>query len=231
MKSNIFLVALLFINLNILAQKQFGIQGGLNLAQSQYSESSFALATKSKPGFIAGFFAEIPVGKSFYFRPELNFIQKGLKYSQSESDPTAGTFYSVDLNANLNYLDLPLHFVYMLPNTKVFLGAGPSVAFGLSGKAKYSTVETITVGGSTSTTSDSQSSKVIFDGKADANDSNGHLRPFDFGLGFIGGYKFTKNIVAATGYSIGLNSISPDTDVVWKNKGFFIKIGYYFSGK
>jgi hypothetical protein len=78
--------------------------------------------------------SDFKINKHFSFQPALYFVQKG------------GEEQSVDVNGNrnykhtntLNYFELPLNFVYSTEPSKTvfFIGAGPSLNLGLSGKIK-----------------------------------------------------------------------------------------------
>lgn len=231
MKSILLSIVSIIIFCSVNAQTTFGIQGGINFANAKFVSDGITLSTKSNVGLIGGLVVEMPIGKSLIFRPELNYIQKGLKFSMSESDPTIGYTYSVKFDAKLNYIEMPLHIAYSLPNTKMILGAGPSIGFGLSGKSNAVTTETVTTGSSTTTTTDIQNANVVFDGKANANDDKVHLKALDFGFSLFGGYKITDKFFATAGYNMSFVNISPDDGQEWKNKGFYIKIGYMFSKK
>jgi hypothetical protein len=84
---------------------------------------------KFKAGFTIGAGLNMPLGDGmFSLQPELNYIQKGSKWEEGD----ASEKYTV------NYLEVPvLAKVTFGEATKFYVNAGPSVAFGLGGKAKW----------------------------------------------------------------------------------------------
>lgn len=88
-----------------------------------------------------------------------------------------------------------------------FIGAGPSIAYGLSGKEKYS------------------DSKVKFGSGDD------EVKPIDFGINALAGYQFGNGFLFSLNYNLGLSNIqkgnSSEMGTV-KNKYFCLKIGYLF---
>jgi hypothetical protein len=210
------------------AQVKFGAHAGVNVA-SVNSESTSGTTTRklkydSKVGFTLGVVAEIPIATSLFFRPELNFIQKGGK--NEESEVIFGTTYSTKSTISTNYLEIPLNILYKFEagGGNIFVGAGPSIGYGLSGKDKFKS----TVG--STTTEDTYTIK--FDGKdnATATGNDTHLKALDFGANFLAGYQLSNNLFFKASYTIGLSNISPDDNTSFKNKGFGFTIGYMFGG-
>jgi Outer membrane protein beta-barrel domain len=205
------------------AQVKFGAHAGINAASftSKFKSGTQTVTekSKSKAGFTIGAVAEISITDAVVFRPELNFTQKGGKVKETVSGVTDESTLST------NYLELPLNVIYKFEAGagNVFVGAGPSIGFGLSGKAKFKESGTgiPTVEGSQS---------VKFDGKDNANDGKAHLKSLDFGANFLAGYQMSNNIFFKASYSLGLSNIDPDKDNTTKNKGFGFTVGYMFGG-
>jgi len=214
MKKIILLFVVFFTSSLIFAQS-LGIQAGVNSASETVStdgSGGLSVSTQSKWGFLIGVTGDFPINRSFSFRPELNYIQKGSKVADE------GT----QLTIALNYLELPLNFVYTAPAGKgsAFIGAGPSIGYGLSGKIS------LKEGGQ------EESHSIKFDGKSSDEaeaDEYGHLKALDLGFNIFAGYKFSNNVFANLGYGFGLSDIDPESGSSLKNRGFFIKIGYLFS--
>ena len=219
MKKLLFVAGVSFLSVASFAQVQFGAQIGGNLASgtSKYKEGSITLDQdlKSKFGFLVGAVAELPISGAISFRPELNFIQKGSKYEETIQGVTSKD------EVTLNYLEMPLNFVYNFDAGagKFFVGLGPSIGFGLSGKVKSSI-----------TGFPDQESDVKFDGKKDATDDKYHLKAIDFGGNFLAGYKMANGLFINLGYTIGFSDIDPADNYTYKNNGFAIKLGYMFGG-
>lgn len=218
------------------AQIAFGIQAGANLAtaKSEYTSGGIKYSEKGKPkfGFIVGLVADIPFSSSISFRPELNFIQKGGKYSSSVTN--SGITSASTEAVSLNFIELPLNFVYSLAAGpgRFCVGAGPDISFGLSGKDKY----TSTVSGQGFPTQTSSGDvKVKFDGKKSADvppgDNDMHLKRVDFGANAFVGYKLNMGLFFNLGYTIGLSNLSPDPNTSLKTAGLTLKVGFLFGGK
>lgn len=224
MRKIITLTVLLISTYPLFAQKNFGIHAGLAYTNAKYVEEGIIPDTKYKAGFTGGAFAELPLKGNLFFRPELNFIQKGLKYEETENFGN-NNYYKTSLNLRMNYVELPLHLVYKLHGTKAFLGAGPVLSLGLSGNLRYSYIENI--GGIID--EDAGTSDIVFDGKqADMNDDRGHFKPIDIGFGLLGGYNIKQNIVVSAGYHFSFTNISVEDGTEYKQKGVTIKLGYIF---
>ena len=216
------LSAVIFLSVAAGSQAQsFGIHAGGNLSSAKAKEdgSFFPLSPESKLGFLAGIIAEIPIATAVSFRPELNFIQKGYKISFSE-DFGGGTI-GLDGKEALNYLEVPLNVTYNLPAGKntVFLGGGPSIGFGLSGKSEF----TYTEPGQPTVT---EKEDVNFGGDETEDD----YKPLDFGLNINGGLQLTNGFLVKLGYTFGLSNLLHDSESSFKNRGFSFSVGYLFPG-
>lgn len=141
------------------------------------------------------------------FQPALNFVQKGTKLEQDD----------VKDIVTYNYLEVPLNFVYRTQKEQgFFIGAGPSVAFGLSGKEKYSDFQ------------NSADSKVKFGSGDD------EVKSIEFGVNALAGYKFGNGFLFSANYNLGLSNIqngSSDEMGTVKNRYFAFKIGYSFNNR
>ena len=224
MKKTVLIVALSAAAFTVQAQTTFGAHAGINGASFTDKTTSGSQTTTdkfdTKVGLIIGVNAEIPIASSLFFRPELNFIQKGGKLKQTEV--VFGTTYTTDAKVTTNYLELPLNLVYKFNGSGLFAGAGPSIGYGLSGKANSKT----TVGSSTT----EDNSDIKFDGKKNANDGKGHLKALDFGANFLVGYQFSNNLFLKANYTLGLSNISVEDNSTTKNTGLGFTIGYRFGG-
>ncbi len=222
------------------AQVSFGGQAGANFASAKATYTgtpSSSQTLKTKVGFTIGALAEIGLGSGLIFRPELSFIQKGGKFSDTKTTNvgvgTVTTASTEDLS--LGYIDLAPNFVYNFDagTGKVFVGAGPDLAFGIGGKYKYTANTTSTITGYPSSSS-SGDSKIKFDGKKEADlpatDNDYHLKGLDFGINVLAGYKLSNGAFISAGYTIGLSNIDPNDKQTFKNSGFNIKLGYIFGG-
>lgn len=215
---------LLFVSLCVImaassSAQSFGLQVGANLGSATIKEdgSGLSISPKSKFGFLIGALAEIPLSSSLHFRPELNFIQKGFKLNIS--DNSGGINYSQENSATMNYLEIPLNVVYNFPagTHHVFLGAGPTLGYALSGKAKSKE-------SGTGIPTMEEEEDINFGGDEVEDD----FKAIDFGVNILGGFKMNNGLFFKAGYTFGLSNISHDSETSYKNKGFAFSIGYMF---
>jgi hypothetical protein len=211
MNKIIYLFISLFLITNyIKAQKaSIGLTAGATFSSYKIKAGSLSVTSKTKVGLTAGVASFINMGKNFSFQPNLNFTQKG--GTLKEEGMTEKTTF--------NYLELPLNFVYNTHSAKgkFFVGAGPSVSIGLSGKDKWN---------------DGEES-----GKDDINFGSGdddNLKAIDAGINFLAGYKFNGDFFIAANYYAGLSNLavtSGGDDGKMNNRYFGIRIGYLFNSK
>jgi hypothetical protein len=224
-----FIIAVLpVISLTVKAQVKLGVQAGINAAsfKDKFTSGNTTTTTsyKTKVGLTVGAFADISISDVLVFRPGLNFIQKGGKSTETRTIFGITTKYQSTRTSN--YLELPLNVFYKIAvgSGNVFVGAGPSIGYGLSGKDKSKAT--------TGNTTQEQSESIKFDGKNNntVNDNKSHLKALDFGGNFIAGYQLGNNIFAKLSYTIGFSNINPDDNSSTKNKGFGFTLGYVFGG-
>lgn len=188
----------------------FGLTAGATFASYKANIEDLSITSKTKIGFIVGVTSSIAIGKNFAFQPGLNFLQKGGTLKQEGmTDKTT-----------LNYLELPLNFVYTTNSSKgkFFIGAGPSLSIGLSGKDKFDDGENV------------EPTDIKF-GSGDEAD----FKSFEAGANFLAGYQFAGGFFVAGNYNASLSNISNDSDpdfsTKYHNRYFAIRIGFMFPGK
>ena len=99
---------------------QFAGKAGINLANISTDEED--VESSSKLGFVIGANYSTAISESLAFRPGLEFSMKGAKQS------ALGT----DAKLKLNYIDIPLDFVYNAGDLSI--NVGPYLGFLLSAK-------------------------------------------------------------------------------------------------
>ena len=179
----------------------FSIKGGLNMSNFYGDELS---DKNMKTGFHIG------VGADFEFAPNMA-IQSGLLFTSKGAKYTTD-LVSTELNANANFLQLPLHFAYkidVMPGTRVVLHAGPYVAYGIGGKTSAGNVEVDT-----------------FKDDAFLDVLNG-LKPFDAGIGLGVGAEF-GSILLDLGWDMGLTNLSRVSGYDVKTQNAYLSVGYKF---
>lgn len=180
----------------------FGIKGGMNV--SSLSKDEGLDDQKSKIGFNAGVFANIPVAESFSVQPEVLYSQYGAKADYT----LLGTKYSS--STKLDYIAVPVMFQYnLIPN--LYLEAGPEFGFLVSAK-----------------------NKIKNENNGDSSTSDNYkddLKTFNFGIGIGAGYYFTPNFGLTARYVAGLTDVAKDrpngSDAV-KNNVFQVGLAYKF---
>lgn len=121
----IFLISISFATL---AQKStWGIQGGATYSNLTIGTNDQSESGTYKPGFTVGITMDKSMGKSIYFQPAINYVQKG--YKDKDNSNSKVTF---------SYLELPLNFVYRVKKESgFFLGGGPSIGWGIGGTSEF----------------------------------------------------------------------------------------------
>jgi hypothetical protein len=191
-----FICCTLFFSTISIAQKaRFGFSAGATLANVSMKMNNIKISTSSKIGLTAGILLDKPISDHLIFQPALNFVQKGAKSKENDGQAT------------LNYLEVPLNFMYRSNNRDgFFAGAGPSLAYGLSGTSKAgSDKEDINFG----------------------SDDNDDLKRMDLGDNFTAGYITKGGILLALNYNMGLSNLEPESDYgKTRNNYWGLRLGY-----
>ncbi|MGB9835492.1 MAG: porin family protein [Candidatus Saccharicenans sp.] len=124
------LLLTLLVATPVMADIQFGLRAGANLAKFTGADiQEFSDTIKNKAGLVAGIFLSINFGKIITIQPEVLYSMKGAALSEPIPE------YSGKLYAD--YLEIPLLLKLRLPLPVLqpVIFAGPSVGFKL--KEKY----------------------------------------------------------------------------------------------
>lgn len=204
------MLTILVASYSLPAQTKIGFTAGVSVANVTIKSQGISGSPKGKAGITAGIIVNTSLSTTFSFQTALNFVQKGyvIKDEIGKED------------VMFNYLEIPFNFVY---NAKrdggFFIGAGPSVSFGISGKDKFTYS-----GNGMPPTSD----KIKF-GKGGEE-----VKPLEAGVNIVAGYLFKGGFEISGNYNFGLSKINNKDesggDGSVRNKYFAIKIGYLFSG-
>src|SRR5690606_33850872 len=125
------ITALLFAT-GAFAQQEmgFGLKAGVNFPK--YHWSGNGNETSSATNFHITAFLDAPIATDwFYVQPGISLQGKGAKFFD-EGD--------TKIKQNTMWIEIPVNFVAKFPTADAgsfFLGAGPYVAFGISGKNKW----------------------------------------------------------------------------------------------
>jgi len=213
MKKITLLLLTVSIATGVTAQARFGIKAGVNIANQNVKLTYLGFSGDQNGDAIAGFHiggvAEIPLGSNFSFRPELLLSGKGSNFKSVQDDSATAT-------AKIRpwYLELPLNIVYhhaLHSGTKLYGGAGPSLAYGLFGKAKSG-------------------------GVSDDLFQDGGYKRFDVGINILAGVELKSGLTISANFTPGLANIYDGGDGVvqgasnikFKNTAFGFSVGYMF---
>lgn len=184
---------------------KFGFMAGASLANLHAKAYSLSVNSDSRIGATAGLFADVPVAGLFSFQPALNYVQKG--YKESDQD------YEDKLT--LHYIEIPFNFLFKpkMEKLQFFAGAGPSIAYAVSGKEKEKDM------GNT----------YIYKYKFGNNPDEHDMRAFDFGANFLTGIQTDGGFIITVNYNLGLSNLAPGNgsdEGSIKSRYFGFKIGY-----
>lgn len=187
------------------AQKaEFGIKGGLNVANQNYSGDEIP-SPSSITGFHIGGFVEIKIDDKVSIQPELLYSAQGSKFNMDVQQD--GITYNTVNKFKLSYINIPVMCKYYTTE-KFSLEAGPQIGFLVDSKLE---VEVL--------------------GQSVSQDAKDFFESVDFGLNLGAGYDFTKKFSAGVRYNFGLSNVakteSGDTDKI-KNSVFSLSVGYKF---
>lgn len=209
---------------------KFTITAGVNSSTASNIPDNFtkqiASAGETFPnskliGFNAGVLAAYPVGKIAIQAGLLYTTKGGVPYSFPTNSTANNSFGRKDV-LRLNYLEMPLNVLYNLPvgPGKFFLGGGPYIGIGISGKASYKIIE---APGETSTNQTTKGSKSVTYGSGYDD-----LKTTDIGLGAKLGFALNKGWLISFNYEQGLTNLSNDPRYNGKNKTLSLSLGYSF---
>jgi hypothetical protein len=173
----------------------FGLRGGVNFQNlNGKNESGGNLDNKLKVGVNVGVTADFPVAAPDYF------VQTGLLFSSKGAKVELA---NVSNKVNLNYLEIPITFLYKptVGEGRLLLGVGPYLGFAISGKDDFGDI-----------------------------DFDDEFKRFDAGGNLLFGYMFTDHISAQLNAQLGLANIGQNLqgDGTIKNTGFGVSLGYQF---
>lgn len=205
MKTKIYLLFTLFTVVFAQAQKaQFGLKGGLNIANASLSGED-SPDGKSLAGFHIGLFTDVKLSDKFSFQPELLYSAQGTQFDYVIF--FEGNNYSTSSKLKLGYINIPL-MIKFYADKKFYLEFGPQIGFLTKADLEVTVLN--------------QSNTVDF------KDS---MNSTDFGLNFGFGYDVSKKVVLSARYNQGLSNgfdTEPGDNSELKNNVFSFSVGYKF---
>lgn len=191
---------------------RFGFTAGASIANYNAKVSGESDNGNSKTGLTAGVLVDIPLSKNFSFQPAVNFVQKGTKDEQTYGGNTE------KVSLGTNHIEVPMNILFNASgNTgNFFIGAGPSLAFGISGKWKFED------------DTNSLTEDVSF-----GNGQDDDLKGLDMGVNFLAGFCFPNGLMFSVNYNTGLSNlaIGGSGNASLKSHYFGIKAGWMLKGK
>lgn len=216
MKKLFLSAAAILCTAGVFAQSSLGyqIKAGVNFPSYSYGSTNNLSDTKSTTNFYVSGLLDVKASEYFSIQPGVSLQGKGAKLSVVEAGNSTFTE-----KQNTMWLEIPVNLVAKIPTGETgnfFVGAGPYVSFGLSGKNKY---EYDNANNSNANTS--RETKFKF-GKDET------LKGTDFGVNFLAGYQFKSGISINGGYGLGLVNIagakSRSNEI--KNRVWSVGIGF-----
>lgn len=205
MKKMVFTMAALMIAASSFAQTTFGVKVGPNFSSATSKSSGEKQTSSMLVGVAGGVYANLPIAPEFYVQPSLMYEGKGGKDKDNS-----------DIKTRLNYLTLPIDLLFKpeMPNGSGawFVGVGPYLGYGISGKTSY----------------DNGTAEVSGDPFKDNAYSDALLKRFDAGANVQLGYEMASGFNVALNAELGLLNLRNhgDNDNTFRNTSFGVTLGY-----
>lgn len=254
----LFIFICVFSSVQIFAQINIGIKGGVNFANMMFdidSQIGDEPPTTNRPGVRLGLIADIPIVENvFSLQSGAFFSSKGYTLDVEELYEDLGVAvdnYEGFARTSYNYIEVPLNLTYKSNGLHFF--AGPYLAFGTGGI--FSHDFSFESGGiefeSDDLLGDASIVQAVF-GEVGNDEYEDFLdddklvelyRGFDYGLNLGLGYQ-VNNVLFSFEYSVGMGNITPTysaddwgvdeefTDgYLQRNRVFSVSLAYFFNQK
>ncbi len=188
---------------------KYGIKAGVNFPTYHFSEDRVS-DTKSTTNFHVTGYADVPVSTNFFVQPGISLQGRGGKFTESK----LGSY-----ERNTMDIGVPVNLVGkfdITPGAKFFLGAGPYVAFNISGKDKVK---------------DSKGNEITDLTRDLKFGKDKDMKTTDFGVNFLGGVELNNGFNIGAGYGLGLSDLTTDKNfsgVKMNNRVWSVSVGYSF---
>jgi hypothetical protein len=210
MKKIILLISLVGVGLASQAQVTFGFKAGFNggLATEKVDlPEAENESPKLLPSFHVGGFVDLGLSESFSIQPGLQLNGRGSRV-EHEGHHDDLRIYS---------LDVPVNFLYRKGG--FFVGAGPSLGYGLSAKVHAHEEE------ENEGDHDHDDDKVKFGSKL------GELKPINFGLNATAGYELKNGLFVSASYLADLSNWSNKVKETQRYSFFSVSLGFRLGKK
>ena len=212
------------------AQVSLGIEAGytssdLSLKGNYQEFANVGNTTKPLKGWHVDLQVNIPlIRQTLYLQPVLRYTTKGACL-ESSGILNPDIYTPVGQKLKLDYFDLPVNLVYR-PKLgragRFFIGAGPYIGHGLSGKYSFQTQFKGEV-------TDKNSQDVVFTSKEGSSPMEVRLYPWDFGVNCLVGFEFRSLFTISANYSKGFQDIDRNSSTTTKNQYWGLSLGFFFS--
>lgn len=179
----------------------FGIRGGLNSVNINFSEDDVSYNPDARLAWHVGVIADIPIMESLYFQTGLYLQNKGYKYEDKKYDETE--------TAKPMYLEVPILASYRYnfsDAAQLQINVGPYFAYGIGGKIEWE-VENET---------------------EDDDFFDDETNKFDVGLSLGAGITVAQHYYLGFAYELGFAKVFDDTEVKSHNRNWMFSVGFNF---
>ena len=185
----------------------FGIQAGALASNVKWRNEHYTLNTLLKPGFILGVTMDIPIQQTMAVNLALNYKWAG-----------AGMIDTTNVEElQLGYINLDVTFNYIFQTTsevRPYIEGGGFGAYLVNSKLAIM---------------DNQGDLIREDIKVGTSEDD-DIVPYDIGL-TIGGGIYYRSWRFGFGYSESIIDLSPNKDLILRNKIGYLKATYFFGKK
>jgi outer membrane protein OmpA-like peptidoglycan-associated protein len=196
------------------AQVRVGLAGGFHSATAspEFYKADFTIrsnVTQFNSGHF-GLLADVPLGvKGMYFQTGLSYFGRGQKQSV-ELDTIRTNTFLINSTLKLNYLDIPLNFVYKYPITKgvkLLVGAGPQASIFFSGSETIATMDKFK-------TFKEEKDEDLLVGRGESR-----YKTSFFSLNALAGFEI-RNVSLTANYATGLTNFYQKEEADFRHKSF-----------
>ncbi len=179
------------------AQISIGVQGGATFSNPNIKPpAGLSYESNARTSYQGGLIFDIPLGEGgLRIMPELKYANKMHELSTTAAIimPGALTYKGT---SNISYIEVPVNLAYAFGgDTKIIVGAGPYVGYGLSGKNEY----TITNGSGTQIGSASEDIEF--------GSGSTEISRLDYGAHAMAAVLFQNGFMLKVNYGLGLANL------------------------
>lgn len=228
------LIALaLIFSANAWSQMTFIPRGGFNYSTITEKDDNNTYNDNKKflAGYHIGALANFELTDVISFRAGVLATGRGVKTDSETTDTydfggtTTTITTSYKSTTSLTYIEVPIaiNFGFDMGDSRLNVGFGPYVSYGIAGKTKWESKTSTTVGSTTNSTENSGNDNI----KWGSDQNNDDLKPLDFGVYPTLGMDFGR-IEIELSYRMGLSNISPYDQNGYRanNKVMMFSLGY-----